>query len=385
MDSSTRTVRQPVSGGVLGAVVGGRFAEALQEGLARAAQRPGLSAPVARPRHSADAPAPLTRRSVLTPVLLKGEGDAILDRFRAALPSALLPADREVPDLHAALVAFARHVLAHAEDFGALEGSAPPDLPPAGDASPHHLVAAASLLLECALMHVVENGAPHHDAVTVVRTLGDVMRTTGVPFWQGDHGWSERRRIARRLHDELGNALAVALHRIELSEDDPGAAAAHLAAAKKALGEAVRENRGLIGGLREQGHTPPVREAIEAFLADAAPTAQVTVAVTGDETAASERCRRELFLVLREALRNCFAHAGARHIEVTVRTTRRWLYARVEDDGTGFTGAPPADGAGHGLRSMTERVEDLGGRLRILGGPGGGTRIEIHLPLGTRL
>lgn len=376
MDSSTRTVRQPAPGGVLGAVATGRFAEALQEGLARAAQRPGPS----RPRHAATAPAPLTHQAAPAPVLLKGEGEAILDRFGAALPSALLPADREVPDLRAALTAFARHVLAHAEDFGAPHGASAPELPPAGDASPHHLVAAASLLLECALAHAVEGGAPHHDAMTLVRTLGDVMRTTGVPFWQGDHGWSERRRLARQLHDELGNALAVALHRIELSEDDPGNGPAHLAAAKKALGEAVRENRSLIGGLREQGRTPPVREAIEAFLADAAPTARVTVAVTGDESAASERCRRELFLVLREALRNCFAHAAAGQVEVTVRTTRRWLYARVEDDGTGLTGD-----AGHGLRSMTERVEDLGGRLRILNGPGGGTRIEIHLPLGTRL
>lgn len=207
---------------------------------------------------------------------------------------------------------------------------------------------------------------------------------------QGDPGWNESRRLSRWLHDELGNALAVALHRIELGEDDPSRAAPHLAVAKRALGEAIRENRNLLGALRRSSSTPPVREALRQWLADMESQAQVSIRVTGNEALASERCRRELFLVLREALRNCLEHAGAERIEVTVRTTRRWLYARVQDDGAGFTVEDAvADnhhgrGHGHGLRAMRGRTEDLGGRLRIGSNPGEGTCVEIHLPLSMR-
>ncbi|MFD4047481.1 ATP-binding protein [Streptomyces sp. NPDC058611] len=112
--------------------------------------------------------------------------------------------------------------------------------------------------------------------------------------------------------------------------------------------------------------------------------------VTGDETAACERWRRELSFVLREAVRNCLAHAGAERIEVTVRTTRRWMHARVQDDGAGFAvEAGPGrtqrePGTGNGLRSMRGRIEDLAGRLRVESAVGEGTRVEIHLPFGTR-
>ncbi|MEU9302665.1 ATP-binding protein [Streptomyces sp. NPDC048269] len=376
------------------------FAEALYEGLVRATRAPGaprgarsssrLHKPMGAVRLAA--PPPVTP----TDALLRAEAVAILHRFTLELPSLGRPGQPDDPHRDASCLAYARRVLQLAEAAGSPSPEEPGPVggaeQPAGGCAPQYLVAAGTLLLECALLQVTETGtADSRDrmerGMAVVRRLGHVMRAMEFGLWNGDPGWSERRRLGRWLHDELGNALAVALHRIELGEDDPGRAAPHLAVARKALGEAARENRILIGALRRSSHTPPVGEALQRWLADMEPRATVTVKVTGDETLASELCRRELFLVLREALRNCLTHAGAERIEVTVRTTRRWLYARVQDDGVGFVAERDLreTSDGHGLRSMEGRIEDLGGRLHIGSEPGEGTCVEIHLPLSIRL
>ncbi|MFJ7267390.1 sensor histidine kinase [Streptomyces sp. NPDC099050] len=395
------------------------FAEALYEGLVRATRSPGAS-PTARLLPRPRTPTTLSRRPVAAPAiptsgLLGTDAEAILQRFTHALPSLRLPERPDASGLHDSCVAYARHVLRRAEaacspspentgdagdpeDTGDTEAigdaalPAPgPAEPVAGGSVPRHLAAAGTLLLECALLQATQSGTADDGAamargVAVVRMLGEAMRTAEFGPGQGDPGWSESRRLFRWLHDELGNALAVALHRIELGEDDPDRAAPHLAVAKRVLGETAQGNRNLLGALRRSSSAPPVRDALQQWLSDTGSRAQVTIRVTGDETLASERCRRELFLVLREALRNCLAHAGAERIEVSVRTTRRWLYARVRDDGAGFTveDAFAETGAGHGLRAMRGRVEDLGGRLRVGSAPGEGTRVEIHLPLSIR-
>ncbi|MFF4156667.1 sensor histidine kinase [Streptomyces sp. NPDC001678] len=379
MDSSV-AIGQP-GGRSLGTVLGGVFAEALQEGLARAI-RASDQRTLRRPRSPS---ATTATRDPIPAVLPKDSADAILDRFSRSLPSALLPDDSEVPALHRGLTTFARHILTRAATPGP---HTPSSAPPVIDASPHHLATGTVLLLESALLHLLESATSDSrtglaQGVALVRTLGKAMCATAGDAWAGDHGWNERRRLARQLHDGLGSTLAIALHRIELSEEDPGSAAAHLAAAKTALDDAVHENHALISGLRRHAEVPPLREALEAFVNAARPAARVTIIETGNETLASDRCRRELFLVLREALRNSLKHAQAEHIEVTLRTTRRWLFACVADNGVGFRtdAVPGRSRTAHGLSSMAERIEELGGRLRIDSSPGGGTRLQIHLPL----
>ncbi|MFF3429857.1 sensor histidine kinase [Streptomyces sp. NPDC002602] len=374
-------------------LAGSRFSEALNEGLLRAAprlNRPRTAQAVAVLRRDPTTPGSAHPAGTAAPVLAAWETEAVLERFAIRLPSVLAPAEADLPELRATLESFARTVLWRA-GHPDLPGSAEEAVPPA--AAAHRLVGAASLLLECALLHVMEHGAAHTGtgllrAVAVVRSLGEAMSGAGANFWQGDGGWSDSRRLARQLHDELGGALAAARRSVTLAAREPEAASSHLAAAEKALDEAGQENRALVDGLRRRSRLPALREALDSFLAGARPAASVSVRVTGDETLLPERFRQELFLVLREALRNAFAHADADRVEVGVRTTRRWLYAKVEDFGPGsgqgaeVTAAP---GPAYGLCSMTERVEELGGRLRISAGEQGGTLVEIHLPLAPRV
>ncbi|MFE2286531.1 sensor histidine kinase [Streptomyces sp. NPDC059443] len=386
MNSSTATI------------VGRGFSEALHEGLLRAAprmNRPRTSATsasssttataVATPAHRGPAvPGGRRRAAASGSVLWAWETEAILERFAAHLPSVLPPAEADLPELHTALTSSARTILLRAADPARPQDAEAAPLA----ASPRQLVTAASLLFECAMLHVLEHGTARDAtvllrAVAVVQSLTEAMHGAGDHFWQGDGGWSDNRRLARQLHDELGGALTAARRSITLAARDPKAAPAHLNDAGRALDEAGRENRALVDGLRRRSRMPSLREALDGFVAGARPAALVTVRVTGDETVLPERSRQELFLVLREALRNCFAHAAADSVDVTVRTTRRWLYAKVEDNGTGpaAQAGTGTAGPGYGLCSMAERVEELGGRLRVSPGEENGTLVEIHLPL----
>ncbi|MER7680927.1 histidine kinase [Streptomyces sp. NPDC096934] len=378
MSGTTAPAPVPPAVSVPGAapVVGSGFGEALHEGLVRAASRMS-------PRRVPVTGAP-------GDALATWETGAVLDRFTARLPAVLDPAEAEVPALRGTLTEFARTVLARTAETPATPPASPgPVAPPA--ASPHQVAAAVALLLECALLHVLEHGIAHREgalprAVAVVRRLGEVVRDTGEGAWSGDDGRAERRRLARQLHDELGGALSTARHSLEAATTAaataPGtpttALTAHLATAQRALTEAARQNQALIGGLRHRAGLPPLREALETFLAGPRPRAglgvRTSVEVVGDERTLSERYREETFLALREALRDRLARSGARRVDTVVRVTRRWLYAKVTDDG-------PAPRSAESLRSLTDRIEDLGGRTRLTRATPTGTLLEIHLPL----
>ncbi|MFD9658144.1 sensor histidine kinase [Streptomyces mirabilis] len=368
-------------------LVGSGFGEALHEGLVRAAARMS-----SRPGHS-----PLMSSAT---TLGSWETGAVLDRFTARLPTALAPAEAEVPTLRTTLTEFARTALARAADT--TPAPTPASIAPPA-ASPHQVAAAVALLLECALLHVLENGIAHHEsalprAVAVVQRLGEVVREAGEGMWSGDDGRGERRRLARQLHDELGGALSLARLSLDAAATcapvrtgsptpgSPGAVTAHLATAQRALAAAARENQALIDGVRHRADLPPLREALEAFLAGPRPIdgrrIQASVEVIGDEWTLSERHREETFLALREALRDRLARSGARRVDTVVRVTRRWLYAKVTDDGQGpAAGSAGSADSARALRSLTDRVEDLGGRTGITPGTPTGTLLEIHLPL----
>ncbi|POX45965.1 sensor histidine kinase [Streptomyces sp. Ru72] len=363
-------------------VVGNGFTEVLHEGLVRAAARMSL-----RSRPGTGTAAFTALLPVASPTLGTWEAEAVLDRFAARLPGVLAPAEAEVPELHAALRKFGRAALARACARDGAGGPRPTPITPPS-ASPHQVVAAAALLLECTLLHVLENGIAHNEtgllrAAAVARRLGECLQETAEEVWSGDDGWNERRRVARQLHDELGGALSDTRLHLDAAIRDPGGRDAHLTAAARSLAEAERENRALIGGARRGCDLPPLREALEGFLSGlrardgvAGSRVRTSVQVIGDERVLTERCRVEIYFALREALRDRVTRSGAQHVAAVVRVNRRWLHAKVTDDGH-----RAAAHVVENLRFLTERVEDLGGRTDIAAGGGSGTVVEIHLPV----
>jgi len=192
----------------------------------------------------------------------------------------------------------------------------------------------------------------------------------------------ERRRIARDLHDRLGEGMSVALRQLELHEiasrEDPLTSAPRAAAAKEAIAEAMRRLRVVTSDLR-QDSVRSLETALVRYIDSVADDAEVRLRVSGDETWASPAVIDEAFLIIREAIRNAMTHGAPQMVLIGVALAPHELHAWVEDNGIGFVpgkaGEPGA--AGTGLASMRERAALIGGRLTIVSAPGQGTHVEL--------
>lgn len=370
-------------------VIGPGFTEALQQGLVRVAQQAasGPFGPHAarqlvprKPARSAGSPGPECL-------------DAVLRRFESALPATLNKTVRWDSSVRQAMNDRARAVLTAAFGAGPVAGAGPAPAPPV-TLAPHHHAAAAVLLMECAMLQMMESGRLDEGSVRVLGEAARLAGENGDPANQSECCWQEQRRISRELHDDVADGVIAAREALEECDGllDP-VTADRIAAAREALRTTDARLRDLVGGVRERYVVPPLDVALREFAVGAAPDGvQVTVKVTGDEGLLPDVRRRDLYLTAREALRNSFAHAGAGRVKVSVRSTRWWAYASVEDDGRGFdVERVLRPGHSHqGFRSMTERMEDAGGRLTVSSSRGHGTQVEAHLPLkphrpGTRM
>lgn len=200
----------------------------------------------------------------------------------------------------------------------------------------------------------------------------------------GQASTARRHQLARDLHDHVGSSISLALRCLDLyaMEQERGTAATRdrLADARQALRDVYGFTRSMVSGLRVNELHDSLKEEIDAYSAAASDRpAEVRSRIDGDESWLPERARQELFLVVREALRNAFAHARASHIDVQVSVFPDTVHATVTDDGVGLP--RHRDGEGTGLTAMRQRVTALGGTLELIGGPGRGTRVQLRVPL----
>lgn len=208
----------------------------------------------------------------------------------------------------------------------------------------------------------------------------------------------ERLRIARELHDVVAHHVSVmgvqagAARRVLVRE--PERATTALATVEASSRQAVDELRRLVGFLRDDeidvhdlAPTPGL-ERLDTLVADTRASAgiEVTVAADGSLRDLPASVSRSAYRVVQEALTNTIKHAHARHVEVTVRHDGAQLIVEVRDDGVGIA-APPhrnggANGSGHGLRGMRERVALHEGELTTGRHPDGGYRVLARFPVG---
>ena len=189
----------------------------------------------------------------------------------------------------------------------------------------------------------------------------------------------ERHRLYRDLHDGVGPALAGARQRIDtamaLRETNPDASLRLLEEASAGMSAMLGEVRGLVQGLR-----PPALDElglVEAVRAATAPAAaSVDVTVEGTTGVLSPAVEVAAYRIAVEAITNALRHSAAGNVAVSFATHGDSLAVRVSDDGDGFADAA----AGGGLRSMRDRAESLGGRLRI-DSTARGTVVEAQLPV----
>jgi signal transduction histidine kinase len=194
----------------------------------------------------------------------------------------------------------------------------------------------------------------------------------------------ERRRIARELHDRLGEVLTVGLRQLDLDEiTGPQIPEGQSTLAREVLVEAMRRLRLVTSGLRDEPVTN-FEKALAGFLNRVCADADVHLVVIGDESWASAEIIDEAFLIVREALRNALTHGAPQSVVVGIEVTRRELRSWVDDDGEGFAcggGDAEFPAAGTGLATMRERAALLGGKVSITSKPGRGTSVELTVPL----
>jgi len=197
----------------------------------------------------------------------------------------------------------------------------------------------------------------------------------------------ERRRISRELHDRVAHSIMVAFRSLEIFEiyrtKDPSKAQARLELAKGTTQEALELTRSLSRELREMSAEEGLEAALSELLDISLPQGiRSRVSIEGDESLITPQVRDELFLIIREGVRNAVTHSKAGAITIEIDISENRVRAVVEDDGRGFEPGEEAPRVGGtGLASMKERASLLGGTLNLASTPGKGTRVEILLPL----
>jgi signal transduction histidine kinase len=195
----------------------------------------------------------------------------------------------------------------------------------------------------------------------------------------------ERKRLARELHDETGQALTsilLGLKPLEQSVSGEEALAA-IAALRELVVSTLQDVRRLAVELRptaldDFGLVPAVERLVETFREQSAIRVDLETNL-GDERLPAE-AETTIYRIVQEALTNIVKHAEATHVSVLLTKRDSLVAAVIEDDGRGFEPESVVD-EGLGLLGMRERLGLVGGRLRIESAGGSGTSLVAEVPL----
>jgi signal transduction histidine kinase len=202
----------------------------------------------------------------------------------------------------------------------------------------------------------------------------------------------ERERLARDLHDTLGQVLGYASMQVEaaakLSRDGKGEAAAkQLDRLGGMIREAHAEVREYIMNLRTTPalHRPfftAVQQYLEGFTSNYDIQTDLSVGSALKGTTFSPDMQVQIFRIVQEALSNARKHSKARHVQVKFEAEDGRVCVVIEDDGHGFSpdNLQMAYGQHFGLQFMQERAGQLGGMLQVQSAPGKGTQVMLEVP-----
>ena len=206
----------------------------------------------------------------------------------------------------------------------------------------------------------------------------------------------ERLRIAQELHDVVAHSMSVIAVQAGVGahvlDERPEQARAALEAISATSRGTLTELRRLLGVLRDsegvRSHAPaPGLSDLPHLVEDVrAAGVPAQLQVEGEAGKVHAGVQLSAYRIVQEALTNVIKHAGKpSHVDVTVRYLSDSLAVEVVDDGRGLAtqarnGDSSADGSGHGLIGMRERVEVWGGELTAGAAPGGGYRIRAQIP-----
>jgi signal transduction histidine kinase len=194
---------------------------------------------------------------------------------------------------------------------------------------------------------------------------------------------AERRRIARDLHDDLGQ------HLLALSMETRVLAAQHpllkqpLTQFDDRIRQTTRSLRSIVRDLQpealESGLQGALRQQVEQFSRLSGIPCRLEAAPEIFSARPDGRVENMVYRVLQESLSNIVRHAQASEVRVGIFRQQNSLSLTVRDNGVGLP--HPQAGRGCGLRGMAQRVAEAGGRFDIASTPGSGTALTMSFPI----
>ena len=205
-----------------------------------------------------------------------------------------------------------------------------------------------------------------------------------------------RQRIAGDLHDEIGSNLGSIALLSEMALQQPAGAHSDLTEINRVARETAASMRDIVWLIKPGANTP------EDLIAKFRETAGVMLAgldwhLDCQSLASSLclECKRHALLIFKEALYNIRKHAAAKHVAIRLAKRDGLLTMEIADDGVGFNPGPVSAvaglseagksvSAGHGLESLRQRAQAMGGGLEIESAPGKGARIIVRMKTDTQ-
>ena len=196
----------------------------------------------------------------------------------------------------------------------------------------------------------------------------------------------ERKRLARELHDETGQALTsilLGLRSIESAVRDQPEVRESVLGLRELVVETLHDVGRLAVELRPKalddfGLVPALERLAETFSEQTGVDVHVQAALGGERL--PDEVESALYRIVQEALTNVVKHAQASTVSVVLTKRGRHIAAIIEDDGRGFDPATARED-GLGLLGMQERIALLGGRVAVESGENGGTTVAVEVPV----
>jgi PAS domain S-box-containing protein len=232
------------------------------------------------------------------------------------------------------------------------------------------------------LQVVADRAAPAIERERLVETVGESRRRLAALSQRlVEVQETERREIARELHDEIGQFLTGLLFKIEGRGAGAGSQKDEMKGIVHDLIDRVRDLSMKLrpSMLDDLGLLPALKWQIHRF------ETQTGIYVRFNHADLDRRFGGQVeitaYRIVQEALTNVARHARVRQAKVDVRANPDSLIVRIEDEGRGFDVEAALAARSSGLEGMRERSRLAGGRLVIESEPGQGTRLSVELPL----
>jgi signal transduction histidine kinase len=200
--------------------------------------------------------------------------------------------------------------------------------------------------------------------------------------------------LARELHDSLGQVLGYTTLRMEatrklIADGKLSTADDQLVQMEHMVADAHADVREYILNLRtaptyQQPFFSALQHYLDGFLKNYGIRVDLSVGAGVEDRIFSPDAQMQLFRIIQEAFSNARKHAQTDCVRLSFEMADSRVRIRVQDNGRGFDPTRAAGEGHYGIRFMSERAEQLGGRLHVTSTPGQGTCVEVEVPVRER-